>query len=125
MSLPARLVAEYVLTIGTLWLLTTIAPAYLSIGGSWVAMPVAAALLLLLNLFARPILKILTFPLKLFMTIVAVILANGLFLWILETIADRFDPSIATFTIHGGWIGWILVALVLGLANWIIQHIVR
>lgn len=124
-SLPVKLVAQYALTVLALWLITRFLPEYLVIDGSWAALPTVAALLMLLNIFARPVLKVLTLPLKLFMTIVAIILANGLFLWILEKIADKFDPSVAIVTVQGGMGGWLLVALILGLANWLIDHAIR
>jgi len=91
--------------------------------GNWMALPTVAALLMLLNMFARPVLKLLTLPLKLFMTIVAIVLVNGAFLWILERIAERFDPETATLLVQGGPGGWIVVALVLGLGNWVLHHI--
>ncbi len=124
-SLPIKLIAQYALTILALWLLVRFLPQYLVIDGSWAALPTVAALLMLLNIFARPVLKILTFPLKLFMTIVAIILANGLFLWLLESIAERFDPQTAVVLVQGGWGGWIVIALLLGIANWVIHHSVR
>ncbi len=124
-SLPVKLVAQYALTVLALWLIARFLPDYLVIDGGWAALPTVGALLMLLNLFARPVLKVLTFPLKLFMTIVAIVLANALFLWILEKIADRFDPSVAVLAIQGGIGGWLVVALILGLANWVIHHVIR
>lgn len=124
-SLPLKLVAQYVLTVLTLWCVTRFLPDYLVIDGGRAALPTVAALLMLLNLFARPILKVLTFPLKLFMTIVAIVIANALFLWILEKIAEKFDPSVAILTVHGGVGGWLVVALILGIANWVIHHVLK
>ncbi len=124
LSLPIRLILQYALTIVLLWALTQIVPQYLTINGSFMALPTLAALLLLLNLFVRPILKIVTFPLKLFMTLAAVILVNAGFLWILEKITDRFDPATASLVVSGGLGGWIVVALLLGLGNWILHHLI-
>lgn len=124
-SLPAKLIAQYALTVLALWCIARFLPDYLVIDGGWAALPTVAALLMLLNLFARPILKVLTFPLKLFMTIVAIVIANALFLWILEKIAEKFDPSVAILTVQGGVGGWLVVALILGLANWVIHHALK
>ncbi len=124
LALPVRLILQYALTVLLLWLITRYLPDYLIIDGGWMALPTVAALLMLLNMFARPVLKILTLPLKLFMTIVAIILVNALFLWILESIAARFDPATAILLVEGGLGGWIVVALVLGLGNWVIHHII-
>lgn len=123
LSLPVRLVLQFALTVLMLWLMTRYLSDYLVIDGGWMALPTVAALLMLLNMFARPVLKLVTLPLKLFMTVAAIILANGLFLWILERIAERFDPATATLLVQGGLGGWIVVALLLGLGNWILHHI--
>lgn len=122
-SLPIRLLIQYALTLLLLWLLATFLPQFLEIGGDWRALPTIAALLLLLNIFARPLLNILTLPLKLFLSVVAVILANAAFLWLLERIAERFDPSVASMTIEGGWIGWFLIALLIGIGNWFLHRV--
>ena len=124
LSLPIRLVLQYALTVLLLWLLSRIlVPQYLVIEGSVMALPTIAALLVLMNIFARPVLKLLALPLKLFMTIVAIILTNAVFLWILERIAERFDPETALLMVQGGLGGWIVVALLLGLGNWVLHHI--
>ena len=124
LSLPIRLVLQYALTVLLLWLLSRIlVPQYLVIEGSVMALPTIAALLVLMNMFARPVLKLLALPLKLFMTIVAIILTNAVFLWILERIAERFDPETALLMVQGGLGGWIVVALLLGLGNWVLHHI--
>jgi len=123
LSLPIRLVLQYALTILLLWLLLRIMPQYLVIQGSPMALPTVAALLMLLNIFARPILKLLALPLKLFMTIIAIVLVNGIFLWILTKIAERFDPATAIVLVEGGIGGWIVVALALGIGNWVLHHI--
>lgn len=124
MSLPIRLILQFALTVALLWLLARTVPQYLTIEGSWAALPTVAALVMLLNMFARPILKILTLPLKLFMTIAAIVIVNGVFLWILEKITANFDPQTATFAIEGGPGGWIVIALALGLGNWVLHHVI-
>lgn len=118
-----RLIVRYALTVLLLWLLTRYLPQYLVIDGSLAALPTVAALIVLLNLFARPILKILTLPLKVFMTIVATVLTNALFLWIVTVVTERFDPSTAVFLVQGGLGGWLVVAVALGLGNWVLQRV--
>lgn len=124
-SLPLRLALQYALTLVALWALLRLVPQYVAIDGGPMAVPTVAALLFLLNLFVRPVLRVVTLPLKLFMTLAAIVLVNAAFLWILERIAERLDPSTAVFAVQGGTGGWIVVALLLGIANWIIHHSVR
>jgi uncharacterized membrane protein YvlD (DUF360 family) len=124
LALPIRLVLQFALTVLLLWVLARVLPQYLVIEGSWAALPTVAALVMLLNMFARPILKILTLPLKLFMTLAAIVIVNGGFLWILTKIAERFDPQTAVFAVEGGVGGWIVIALALGLGNWVLHHVI-
>lgn len=124
LALPIRLVLQFALTVALLWLLARILPQYLVIEGSWAALPTVAALVMLLNMFARPILKIITLPLKLFMTIAAIVIVNAVFLWILTKIAENFDPQTAIFLVEGGMGGWIVIALALGLGNWVLHHVI-
>lgn len=123
LALPLRLVLRYVLTIALLWGLARLVPDYLVIEGSWMALPTVAALLMLLNMFARPVLNVLTLPLKLVMTLAAIVLANAVFLWILQGIAERFDPERVLLIVQGGIGGWLVVALLLGLGNWVLHKI--
>lgn len=124
LSIPLKLIVRYLLTIALVWALARLLPQYLVVEGSWAALPTVAALVTLLNMFARPILNLVTLPLKLFMNIVAVILANAAFLWILTKIAERFDPATAIVLVEGGVGGWLVVAVAFGIGNWIIHHII-
>lgn len=123
MPLPLRIVWRYLLTIFLLWILARVLPNTLTIGGGAWALPTLAAVLLLLNTVLRPALSIIALPLKLFVTLLAVILVNAVFLWILQTVVAHLDPTIATLTIDGGTLGWIIVALSLGIGNWLIQKL--
>lgn len=124
-SAPVRLILRYILTLGTLWLITHFLPQYLEIHGNRMAFPTIAALILLLNTFVRPVLHMLALPLKLFMTIAAIVLVNAAFLWLTERIVEQMDPATAVVVLQGGLGGWIVVALLLGLSQWVMSHIVR
>ncbi len=124
LSFPIRLIIQYALTILLLWLLTRIFPDYLMITGAWTALPILAAILLLLNMFVRPLLKAVTLPIRLVATLIAIILVNALFLWILESVLERIDPSVAMLVLSGGAVGWWVVAIALGIGNWLIHKII-
>lgn len=123
MSLPARIITKTILNILLVWAIATFLPQYMTITGGWWAFVVIGALLTLMNLLVRPLIAIITFPLKLFATILAIILANGLFLWLTVQIAERMDPSIVHLTVNGGLFGWIVLSLILGLCNWVFKEI--
>ncbi len=122
---PTRLALRALLTMALVWLMAKYLPQYLSISGGIAAIIVTGALLTLLNLFVRPLLNIITFPLKLFATIIAIILANAAFLWIVMWVTDRLDPTLIQFDVRGGIVGWVVVSLLLGLMNWILKEILH
>jgi putative membrane protein len=95
------------------------------IGGGWRAIIIVGVILTLLNILVRPVLNVLTLPLKLFATILAVIVVNGAFVYLTHLLILRMDPEIAQLTILGGAWGWIVVAAVLGFGNWLIKEMLR
>ena len=125
MSPPLRLLLRFAGNIALVWLLSTSFETYFFLTGGIGALVIVGALLMLLNILVRPVLALLTFPLKLLATILAIILVNGVFLWLTETIVDRMDPVYVTFDIHGGIGGWIVVAAVLGIGNWLMKHFLK
>ncbi len=78
-----------------------------------------------MNLLVRPVLDLIVLPLKFFATIFAVILVNGLFLWLTVWIVGHMEASLVTLDILGGIGGWIVVMLTLGLAKWLMKASLR
>jgi len=120
-----RIAAQALLNMGLIWLLATYLPQFFTLAGGWRAIVVVGALLTLLNIFFRPFLSLLAFPLKLFATILAVIVVNGIFIEAIHRIVLRMDPSVVRLEIGGGLLGWVVVALVLGTGNWIIREMTK
>ncbi|MEK7591328.1 MAG: phage holin family protein [Patescibacteria group bacterium] len=125
LSLPVRTLIRFLLTIGLVWALATFLEDYVFISGGFIAYVIIGALLTLMNLLVRPVLNAVTLPLRLLATILALIIVNGLFLGITYWIAMRMDPSLVTFEILGGVGGWIVVMLILGIANWLMKIILK
>jgi putative membrane protein len=124
MSSPLRLFFRFILNIVLIWFLATYLDEYLAVSGGITAFIVIGALITLMNLIVRPILGLLTFPLKLFATILAIIIVNGGFLWITYQIVKLMEPQIG-MQILGGIGGWIVLSLVLGVANWVMKEILH
>lgn len=122
---PTRLALRALLTMALIWLMATYLPQYLGITGGIAAVIVTGALLTLLNLFVRPLLNIVTFPLKLFATIIAIILANAAFLWIVMWVTERMDPTLIQFQVRGGLVGWFVISLMLGTMNWVLKEVLH
>jgi putative membrane protein len=124
MSAPLRILLRFVLTIVLLWALVNFTP-YLDLGSGWNGLIIIGALVTLLNLLVRPLLEILTLPLKFFATLIAFIIVNGLVVWLLYFISQYMDTSYVTFAIQGGILGWIVIALVLGFGNWAMKEMLH
>lgn len=121
LSLPARVLLRAVLNIGLVWFLATKLEAYFHLTGGIQAYVIVGSLLTLLNIFVRPLLAIITFPLKLFATLLAIIIVNGVFVQLVDYIVQRMQPELVTLNIYGGLWGWIVVAVVLGIGNWVMK----
>lgn len=113
-----RLAITALLNILLMWALDTYLDEYVIVSGGWPAYVIIGALMTLLNLTLRPFLNAITLPLRLLATLLAIIIVNGVFLWIVYAVTLRMDPDLVVLTIDGGIGGWIVVALVIGVANW-------
>ena len=124
-SLPLKITIKAILNVALVWAMATYLDQYFALTGGWRAIIIVGALLTLLNLLVRPILAVLTLPLKLFATILAVIVVNGIFVWLVHLLVLKMDPAIVGLEIYGGVWGWIVVAAAIGFANWIMKEIIR
>ncbi len=124
-SVPLRILIHLIFTMAIVWLVSTYMYQYFSVTGGLLGYLIVAALLTLMDIITRPILHVLLLPFRFFFTLPAIIAANALFLWLIEIIAEQFNPNIVILTIEQGWIGWLFVACLLGLFSWLIKAIQR
>jgi len=124
-SLPLRVLIKALLNIAVVWLMTAYLNQYFQLAGGITAYIIVGSLITLLNIFVRPILEILTFPFKLFATIIALIIVNGGFIQLTHMITEQMDPTLVSLEIFGGLWGWIVVACVFGFSNWLIKEILH
>ena len=124
-SLPLKLALKFVLNIVIVWALSAYLDQYFYVSGGIPAYIIIGALITLMNIFVRPILVLITSPLRLLATIIAIILVNGGFLYITELVVARMDPNLAQFEVLGGIGGWIVVSIVFGFVNWIIKEMFK
>lgn len=119
MKSPAlHLALSAVLNILLVFLLTRFLDTYFIVTGGLAAYVIVGALITLLNIIARPLLGIIMLPLKLFASIFAIVISNGIFVWLVYRVTLLMDPDLITLTIFGGLGGWIIVSLAFGIANW-------
>jgi putative membrane protein len=117
MKFVVHLLIRFALTTLLVWFLATSVDQYFFVTGGWTAYLIIGALITLMNMIVRPILQLLTMPLKLLANILALIIVNFVFLWLTVWIVGAMSPELVTLDIQGGIAGWILVALILGLAK--------
>ncbi len=123
LSLPLRLALSALLNSLLIYGMNTYVPAYVIVFGGLGAYVIIGSLLTLLNFFVRPLLNLVSLPLKLLFTLAAIIIVNALFLWLTERITLTMDPAIIALTITGGLTGWLTVSSMLGVANWLMKLI--
>tara|TARA_Y100000310_G_C20572964_1_gene758992 strand:+ start:186 stop:590 length:405 start_codon:yes stop_codon:yes gene_type:complete len=122
LSLPARVLLRAVLNVVLVWVLAKYFFAYFDLTGGLAAYVIVGSLLTLMNLFIRPILEIITAPIKFFFaTLLAIIIVNGIFVELTIYIVEQMQSNLVTLEIHGRLWGWIVVATILGVGNWLMK----
>ena len=126
-SHPAlRIVIKTVLNIFVVWAMATYLSQYFQLAGTAPASYIiVGALITLMNIFVRPFLAIITMPLRLFATIIAIIIVNGVFVYLVHIITMRMDPELVQLEVFGGPWGWVVVAACFGISNWIVRTLFR
>lgn len=124
-SLPMKITIKAILNIALVWAMATYLSQYFDLTGGWRAIIIVGALLTLLNILVRPLLALVTLPLRFFAGILAVIVVNGAFVYLVQLIVERMDPTMVRLEIFGGLWGWIVVAVAIGFGNWVMKEILR
>lgn len=121
MPLYIRLFLRFILTLLLVWAMAVYMDQYFFVTGGLLAYVIIAALITLMNILISPLLNLILLPLRMLATIVAIVLANGLFLFFTVWVIDHMERDLVTVDIQGGLAGWILVAIVLGMAKWLMK----
>jgi|TARA_Y100000310_G_scaffold285871_1_gene309630 putative membrane protein len=120
-----KIIIKAVGNIALVWILAVYMKQYFALTGGIPAYIIVGSLLTLLNMFVRPILDIVTLPFKLFATIIAIIIVNGVFVQLTHMIVQNMKPDLVTLEIYGGLWGWTVIAVVFGFANWVLKEIMH
>ncbi|MDP7247727.1 MAG: phage holin family protein [Candidatus Peribacteraceae bacterium] len=122
---PMKIIIKAVGNIALVWILAVYMKQYFALTGGFPAYIIVGSLLTLLNMFIRPILDIVTLPFKLFATIIAIIIVNGVFVQLTHMIVQNMKPDLVTLEIYGGLWGWTVIAVVFGFTNWVLKEIMH
>lgn len=120
-----KLAITFALNVVLVWAMNMYLNQYFALEGGAAGAVIVGALITLLNMFFRPVLNVLLLPLKFFATIIAVIIVNGVFVYVVHLITMRMDSSLVSLTIYGGPWGWIVVAVCFGMANWVLKLVFK
>ncbi|MBP7114366.1 MAG: phage holin family protein [Candidatus Peribacteraceae bacterium] len=123
MSPALKLALKAVVNVLLVWGMNAFLPSYFSVFGGLPAYVIIGSLLTLMNMFLRPLLAIVTFPLHLLFTLFTIIGVNAFFVFVIYEITLKMDPAVVAMAITGGLTGWLIVSCILGLANWIMKHV--
>lgn len=124
-SLPLRLTLKTLGNVLLVFAMNKIIPDYFVVFGGVPAFVIIGILITFFNFLVRPILDILTLPLKLTMNILATIVINGGILWLTWRLTLLMDPNLIALVIGGGIGGWIVASLVFGLCNWVLRKVLK
>lgn len=122
LSPATKIVIKLIVNLLLLWGMNMFLPQFLTIFGGFPAYIIIGSLLTLMNMFLRPLLSIITFPLHLLFTLFTTIGVNAFFLFVIYEITLKMDPNVVAMTVTGGLSGWIAVSLILGVSNWFMKH---
>lgn len=120
-----KLTLKFALNVVLTWAMATYLGQYFGLDGGTPAFVIVGALITLLNIFFRPFINVLLLPLRFFATIIAVIVINGGFVFVVHLFTARMDPNLVRLEIYGGPWGWIVVAVCFGAANWVLKEMFR
>jgi len=123
--LPLVLVLKFALNVTLVWVLARYLDEYFQLTGGLGAYVVVGSLITLMNLIVRPVLEILLLPLKLFATLLAIVILHAAFVQLTVMVVHKMDPGVVTLEIFGGLLGWVVVAGILGFGNWLLRAAFR
>jgi uncharacterized membrane protein YvlD (DUF360 family) len=114
-----RLFLHIILTALIVAAIAWMLPSMFAIATSPLPFLITVAVITLCNAIARPILDVMTFPLRPISDILATTIVNLLTLWLAIWLLHAMSSSVPA-TIGGGWFGWLATATLLGIGHWII-----
>ena len=113
------------INVGAVWFLAVYFPAYFLLEGGLQAIAIAGLTLTALNWLVVPLLHVLSLPIKFFAWIIAFLLVNAVALWLTVWFIGALGIEGVSLAVGGGIVGWALLSLFFGIANWLVRAIVK
>ena len=118
-----KLIFTVIINAAILWALEIyVFPDSFKILGGTIGYPVVAFTFAAINTCVKPVIKILTIPLRVITLGLFSLLTNAILLWIVEWIVNFFQFFDTVLTIKG-FLTYLLAGIILGTANTIIHYI--
>lgn len=118
-----RFIATILANALALFLLTRVLDGFQFEGG-WIAPVIAAAIITVLNLIIKPILKLLSFPLIFLTGGLFLIILNALILYITDYLLAVMDFEGVDMVVDGV-LTYLIAAVIFGIANWLIHWFLK
>ena len=117
-----RFLIKWLITVGSLFVAAWLVPGITVSGNAWVAFGVTALILGLVNMFVRPVLKLLSCSVIVLTLGLFLLVINGLMLWLASYLAGEFGIG---FHVHGfvsAFLGALIVSVVSTVLNWFVPN---
>ncbi|HLG26095.1 MAG TPA: phage holin family protein [Candidatus Gracilibacteria bacterium] len=107
-----------------LYLVTKFLPGEVQYTGGIAFFLIAGFIIGLLNVFVKPLMKILSFPLMLMTIGLFSLVINAIIFWLTMKLVNVISIADVTVTISGAWT-YLVAAIVFGLVNWVLHMFIH
>src|SRR6185369_14742015 len=115
-----RFLMKWLITVASLFVAAWLVPGITVEGNAWVAFGVTALILGLVNLFVRPVLKLLSCSVIVLTLGLFLLVINALMLWLASYLAGEFGVGFHVRDFKSAFLGALIVSIVSTLLSWLV-----
>ena len=117
-----RFLIKWLITVASLFAAAWLVPGITVSGNAWVAFGVTALILGLVNMFVRPVLKLLSCSVIVLTLGLFLFVINALMLWLASYLAGEFGIGFHVQGFVAAFLGALIVTLVSTILNWFVPN---
>ncbi len=117
-----RFIIKWLITVGSLFVAAWLVPGIAVSGNAWVAFGVTALILGLVNMFVRPVLKLLSCSVIVLTLGLFLLVINALMLWLASYFAGVFRIGFHVEGFVAAFLGALIVTVVSTVLNWFVPN---